>query len=185
MPRISRRRDVLTGGTKDVNPQFMNLALTTSAADTFTQSQTQIPIQRLQNAGRAQVMEVLKIWMTTTQLIPAVATQTSHQVIASLTTKSMVAMPLINESTLFAYYEKFNTSAFTAAGTGTTSQELEPFILDLTDNAGHGFLVGSDNIYLQLTSTAQGIVVVAGVKILYRWKDVSIQEYVGIVQGQS
>ena len=110
---------------------------------------------------------------------------TARSVTASLTTKSFDAAVYLNEPTCFALYQKGATNAFSAGGSGTIAQEFEPFILDLTDGAGHGFLVASDNIYLQVSSIASGIVNSANVKILYRWKDVSVQEYVGIVQSQS
>ena len=180
-----RRRDTLTGGTNDVNPQYMNLSLTQSGADTFTQSATQIPIQRLATMGRAQVMEVLKVYFQTSDITVGAAGTTARQVTAALTTKSFSAAVALNEPTCFAIYQKGVTNAFSAGGTGSIAQEFEPFIYDLTDGAGHGFLVASDNIYLQVSSANSGAANVANVKILYRWKDVSVQEYVGIVQSQS
>jgi len=180
-----RRRDTLTGGTNDVNPQFMNLSVTQSAADTFTQITTQIPIQRLATMGRAQVMEVLKVIFQSSDIITATAPLVTKSVQIALTTKSFGAAVNLNEPTCFAIYQKGATNAFTAAGTGMIANEIEPYVLDLTDGAGHGFLVASDNIFLQASSVGTGVSNSGFVKILYRWKDVSVQEYVGIVQSQS
>lgn len=180
-----RRRDTLTGGTNDVNPQFMNLSLTQSGIDTFTQSATQIPIQRLATMGRAQVMEVLKVFFQTSDITVGAAGTTARQVTAALTTKSFAAAVQLNEPTCFAIYQKGVTNAFSAGGSGTIASEMEPYVIDLSDGAGHGFLVASDNIYLQVSSANSGVANLANVKILYRWKDVSVQEYVGIVQSQS
>lgn len=180
-----RRRDTLTGGTNDVNPQFMNLSVTQSAADTFTQTTTQIPIQRLATMGRAQVMEVLKIYFQCTDISAATAPNVLKAIIIQLTTKSFAAAVNLNEPTCFGFYNKAIANAFTAAGTGILSSEVEPYVMDLTDGAGHGFLVASDNIYLGCFSSNTGNANAVQIKILYRWKDVSVQEYVGIVQSQS
>lgn len=178
------RRDTLTGGSKDVNPQWMTLSATQTAADTFTQVQTQIPIQRLQNAGRAQVMEVLKIIFMSGAFPVAGAAQNIMEYQAALTTKTFAAAVTWAEPTCFAIYNKSRTASFTAAGTGMEGFEFEPYTVDMTDGAGHGILIASDNIFLQVSSAATGQVNASQIKIIYRWKDVSIQEYVGIVQSQ-
>lgn len=174
----------LTGGSGDVNPQFMNLTATQSAADTYTQVTFPIPIQRLQNSGRAQVMEILKIFAESSALTAVAAGATNHRISVQMTTKSFAAEVTLSEPTCFFRYQKDNINAFTAAGTGGLYQEFEPNIQDLTDGAGHGMLVASDNIFLAVSSLATGSANRVDIKILYRWKDVSIQEYVGIVQSQ-
>jgi len=179
------RRDTLTGGTKDVNPQYMTLSGTQTGADTFTQFQVQIPIQRLQTQGRAQVMEVLRVKFVASNLIASSAAATQHELAIALTTKTFAAAVTFAEPTCFAFYQKTNVNAFTAGGTGLLANEVEPYDYDCTDGSGHGFLVASDNIFLQIASVATGVANAAQVKIYYRWKDVSIQEYVGIVQSQS
>lgn len=184
MYKKRRYNSSLTGGSGDVNPQFMNLSLTQSAADTFTQVTTPIPIQRLQNSGRAQVMEVLKIFAETSQLSTVAAAATQHKIAIQLTTKSFAAEVALSEPTCFYRYQKENINSFTATGTGLLNIEFEPYVQDFTDGAGHGILIASDNIYLGISSTATGNQNICNVKILYRWKDVSIQEYVGIVQSQ-
>lgn len=179
-----RRVDSLTGGTKDVNPQYMNLKGTQSAADTYTQFTFPVPIQRLQSMNRAQVMEVLKVFFNTTNIITTAAAQTSASITIQLTTKTQAAAVTLDEPTLFAQYEKNSNEAFTAAGSYQSVQQ-EPYVWDCTDGAGHGVLVASDNIFLGIASIQTGVPVLAQVKILYRWKDVNISEYVGIVQSQS
>lgn len=184
--RRRARRDTLTGGTKDVNPQYMVISGTQTAADTFTQVSQQIPIQRLATMGRAQVMEVLKVYFQTSDLSAAVAGLTVRSLQAALTTKTFAAaIAGISEPTCFALYNKEQVNAFTAGGTGITNFEVEPFVWDCTDGAGHGFLVASDNIFLQISSAGTTLSNSVQCKILYRWKDVSVQEYVGIVQSQS
>ena len=179
-----RRRDTLTGGTNDVNPQFMNLQVTQSAADTFTQVTFPVPIQRLQQSGRAQVMEVLKIFAEASSIQVASAVIVTRSISAQLTTKSFAASVNLAEPTCFWRYQKEVSNAFSTGGSLTVASEVEPYISDMTDGAGHGVLIATDNIFLGLGSTQTSISNSVTVKILYRWKDVSIQEYVGIVQSQ-
>lgn len=178
------RRDTLTGGSKDVNPQYMNLSVTETGADTYTQVTFPIPIQRLQNAGRAQVMEVLKVLFNVADWATSAAGQTASSALVQLTTKSFAAAVNLAEPTCFALFDKSQSGAFTAAGTYQMSRPYEPAVFDMTDGAGHGILIASDNIFMAVSSTSTGGAIAAQVKIIYRWKDVSIQEYVGIVQSQ-
>jgi len=184
MYKKRRYNNSLTGGSGDVNPQYMNLSVTQSGADTYTQVTFPLPIQRLQNQGRAQVMEVLKIFCESTQLNTVAAGAVAHGISAQLTTKSFAAAVGLAEPTCFWRYQKENINAFTATGTGLLNFEVEPNVQDMTDGAGHGILIASDNIFLALSSVATGAANTAQVKILYRWKDVSVTEYVGIVQSQ-
>lgn len=63
---------------------------------------------------------------------------------------------------------------------------------DLTDGAGHGVLVATDNVFLTLQTALSsiigtsvgGITGVAECAILYRFKEVGLAEYIGIVQSQ-
>ena len=59
---------------------------------------------------------------------------------------------------------------------------------DLTDEAGHGLLVATDNIYLNVWLDSTGAQVInnpAVVAILhYRLKEIGLQEYIGLVQSQ-
>jgi len=178
--------DRLTGGTGDVNPQFMQLTVTQGGNDTFTQGTFPVPIQRIQMGGnRAQVMEVLKVWFQSTDTVPSQAGLTPSSITIQLTTKSQAALVNIAEPSLFALQQKSQLSAFTAGGTVVANMTTDPFQLDLTDGEGHGVLIATDNIYMAVASTATGATQNAQAKILYRWKDVTQTEYVGIVQSQT
>jgi len=66
---------------------------------------------------------------------------------------------------------------------GDGAQNLEPFITyDLTDGAGHGRLIASDKIYAWIQSGASAAHTVF-IRLVYRWKNVSLTEYIGIVQA--
>lgn len=176
----------LTGGTRDVSPQWLTFTATESAADTTTTITQSIPVQRLPHGSMAQVMEVLKVAAFVTAL-PAFASATEVQDSESLylSTKTFSTTTTnFGEATVFAGFNISQRGAFTAAGTYGMTQTPLPLVFDVTDGAGHGVLVATDNIYAQVSSVGTGNAVSFLIKILYRWKNVSLQEYIGIVQSQ-
>lgn len=181
-----RSKDTLTGGSHDVNPQWMTGRVTQSAADVTTTAPFRLPRQVLPGAqGRALVMEVLRVWFDTPAGTTTAAAPAAYGFKVALTTKDFgtTSVPT-DEPTLFAYHQKEIVNAFTAAGTFWFISN-EPFVLDLTDGQGHGVLVATDSIFFQLNSiTATGVINAATFKILYRWKEIGLAEYIGIVQSQ-
>jgi len=185
MSKRSRGADVLTGGSKDVNPQYYNLLNTMVAANTFREGAFPTPIPRSKVTGeRVTVMEVLKVFfnMGEADANPA-AGGSVISITAQLSTASIAAGINTDDPRVFAFCQKVVRGAFTAAGSyGMTSSE--PYVYDLTDGAGHGVLVATDNIFFGINSSGYTAASSANVKILYRMKDVSLAEYIGIVQSQ-
>lgn len=176
----------LTGGTGDINPQWMSFVATESSADTTTTTTQAVPVQRLPTGGRAQVMEVLKVGFSFNQLpASASATEVLDSVKCALSTASFgTTTTTWQEPRVFAAVEVSARSAFTAAGTYMATQTTQPVMLDVTDGAGHGLLIATDNIYAQVSSSGTGSAISFGIKILYRWKNIGLQEYIGIVSSQ-
>lgn len=84
---------------------------------------------------------------------------------------------------IFSFYQVNRFGAFTAGGSFFVT-DTEPYHDDLTDGAGHGVLVATDRIYCQISSTGTGAAQQCTGKIWYRWKNVTLPEYIGIVQSQ-
>jgi len=161
----------LTGGTKDVNPQYMSGEVTTGATANATYSaEIPLPVQRLNNKNRSMVMEILKL-----QFEVGDDSATGHVhfgISTSKLTQAAGTKPTISNPSII-YMERVK---YGAAG------QLATHSADLTDAAGHGVLVGADKIYVFYnTATTSGITV--KVRIWYRWKNVSLTEYIGIVQA--
>jgi len=55
---------------------------------------------------------------------------------------------------------------------------------DLTDSAGHGILIATDQLFLLMTSNGTLALNTGGCKLDYRFKNVALEEYIGIVQSQ-
>lgn len=175
----------LTGGTGDVSPQWMSFAAAQSAADTTTTTTQAVPVQRMPLGGRAQVMEVLKMILEL-PTFPATAsvTEATDSHVVFLSTSSFGAtITNWSEPRVFAGWTRINQGAFTAAGTYQSNYDNTK-MMDLTDGAGHGILIATDNIFAQVASVGTGLTNTVRIKLLYRWKNVSLQEYIGIVQSQ-
>lgn len=177
----------LTGGTGDVSPQWMTFSAVQSGADTTTTTAQAIPVQRLPQSGRAQVLEVLKVAFFSSTNLPASAsaTETTDSITTMISTKSFgTTNTTFSEPTVFAADSIQSRSAFTAAGTYFVILPTSPRIYDLTDGGGHGVIIATDNIYAQVQSSGTGATNTVHIKLLYRWKNVGLSEYIGIVQSQ-
>ena len=173
---MKRANGSLTGGTGDVNPQYMHLTATQSAADTSTTTAFPIPIQRMPDGRTAQVMEILKIFYTVAS--PPVETDNNLSIFISTSSYGTTATNYA-EPRVFGAYLRF--IYITTSGMILNEQ---PYSQDLMDGAGHGYLVATDNLYVQINSAGTSLANVARIKILYRWKNVHLAEYIGIVQSQ-
>jgi len=178
----------LTGGTNDVNPQFMKVRVTSSSttANTVTSVAVPIPVQRLATGGRAQVLEILKVYYDVNETA-ATETALHFQYTICLSSRSNgTTIPALGNAD--PYTVLFKNSCISMPVVSSLLQDCQ--CIDLTDGAGHGILFGMDNLYVlfQWNSTvAAGSAVNASsapycnLNIAYRWKNVGFSEYVGMV----
>lgn len=181
--------DQLTGGTRDVNPQYMSGLITLSAANTATEVTLGTPIVRVGPAsgGKSIIMELIKLWVDLPSLDLDAAAATTRTMSFSMSTVSSGGTPAIttldNPRGLALLTETIR-NAFTAAGTGTLEQSSDPHVWNFTDGAGHGILVATDNIFIQANTAGFTGAPTFRWKLSYRFKEVSLVEYIGIVQSQ-
>ena len=186
-PMAKRRRtsNTLTGGTGDVNPQFMTLQFTPAIPGVVQTVPFITAINRLPSTyQKLVVMEVLKVFYEYPDCPPvASAIEIARTCTMGVSTQDHGTTPITwAMPDVFSMNTRQLYGAFTALGSivGQTDQMI---VQDLTDGCGHGVLVATDTIYGQLS----GDVVFAThykVKILYRMKNVTLTEYIGIVQSQ-
>lgn len=176
--------DTLTGGTKDVSPQLLTMVNVMTVANTYKEVQVPLPVNRyFAGKSKAIVIEILRLFFDLSEVDanpPAVGGIISIQ--AQLSTASLTGINA-GDSRVFVKAEKIVRGAFTAAGSYATGA-TDPITIDLTDGAGHGFLVAGDQIFFGLgtsgfTAAGSGVI-----KALYRFKEIGLDEYIGIVQGQ-
>lgn len=176
--------DQLTGGSKDVNPQQINIVLTQPGVDTDLNLQLPLPIPRLPTKqGKNLVIELLWVeYFWETPAIPAAGTQSLVQVVMSTNAFGAAVAPngcLEDNRTLSVY----RTAILNATSVGFQQVQVKETD-DTTDQSGHGILIATDNIFFNFQSTATGVANAVVVKLGYRWKEVTLVEYIGIVQSQ-
>lgn len=185
MPRKVGGSDQLTGGTLDVNPQLLSFSGTQTTANTYKEDTIRVPLQRIspQRPNEAIIMEILKIFVNIPELDTTSPAEVFYAARLSISTSSQATLPTLGTSTCIFAIERQAHKAFTAGGTYETVYN-DPAVFDMTDGAGHGILVGTDNIFVGYNTNAYTAVQTFTMKIMYRWKRVGLTEYIGIVQSQ-
>lgn len=188
--------DNLTGGSKDVNPQWFNVNAAQVVADVNNTVSVPLPVQRLsQRSGRSLVMEILKLQFDMPVFQPVGGGVFSF--LAILATKNLNILPVVGltgpqffsirtDGGIIQYVNRQLVAGSSNDGTVVID---DPQQFDLTDSNGHGVLVATDNLYLSIVTVVGGSSPTGGAnnflcRILYRWKEVSLEEYIGIVQSQ-
>lgn len=180
-----KMKDDLTGGTNDVNPQYFCGRVSTVVANTAVTAAFIMPISRLHTQRKkTTVMEILRVELYPPHEIDTNAGQHITGVNMAVGTRNWGATEIFPDDPYAVAYAGFHqVSAFTNAQ-GYVVLDRLPYTIDLTDSQGHGTLVATDSLYVQLDTTAFNAAATGYFRILYRFKNVSMSEYVGIVQAQ-
>jgi len=188
---VKRRRydGSLTGGTGDVNPQW--LKKTADAATTTTFATTTIPSPRFrypQDASHQQVIEILRVIWAMDPGTFGITDGAAGTFRATLSTKSYATTePATSDGNLIDRFSYGVASATGGVGDAAITGEMR-WEHDLTDSQGHGILVATDNMYLGTITTNTAYPFTSATKVCvwieYRVKDIGVMEFVGIVTSQ-
>lgn len=172
---MAKRRfngDSLTGGTRDVNPQTLNGQVTESAANTFTQATFAVPVMRMGfTANRAQVIEALRLEL---MISAQDADGTNQQV--QLTTATKTALVNLSDNDIVGIY----ATEVRVNGAAGVMQQNKPFCIDLTDGAGHGLIIATQNVFLAVQGANQTGAAVGSFRLFYRIKNIALPEFIGL-----
>ena len=177
----------LTGGTGDVNPQWVAFTAVQTGNDVFLQQTFDLPTNPSMpvRSNKAMVLEFLRVqflWSLDTTQSPA--TPQRHSAVLSTATVDIGAgLSTIQSSVNAITTDQFLTFQAGAGATVFTRDVAK--VYDLTDGAGHGVIIASKSINLIIstfnTATSNRVVV----RILYRYKEVTITEFITLAQFQS
>ena len=180
--------DQLTGGSGDVNPQFFTMGfITQSTNDTPVVAAYALPIPRLKTfADKQLVMEMLQTkFIADTPTVVAGGAPTFYM---ALTTN-----PAVGASTNIAQMQadprtladwSFCIEGGAAVTPAVTYIPLDRYV-NMTDSSGHGILLATDQLFLFVTTSGTSAHSFSGAaKLLFRFKEVDLADYIGIVQGQ-
>lgn len=182
MKRGRGAKDALTGGSGDINPQLLTIhAVQTPIADTSTVVQQPLPIPRYPTSrGKNLVMEFLSFEYFDCD--PTVHVGNSYCLVTVTTNPTIfgsASAALQDARLISAWWRGFDN----LTSVGFVQKDIQKFE-DLTDQAGHGLLVAADNLYFGVYSSNTGQINEMVLKGEYRWKEVGLEEYIGIVQSQ-
>lgn len=195
--RYGGRASTLTGGTGDVNPQWFNIDSPVNMTDANpvvaqgVSAEYVVPIVQssMMKAGRNSVMEILKVQFYVSGTMGTVNPNYRVGVTTRSTSSSggdlIPTKPHVLAATAFTALACLGGNG-AAAGT----QFNCTYELNLTDEAGHGVIFAGQKLYLGIESTAASgtnttpATTSVRAKLLYRWKNVSMTEYIGVVTSQ-
>jgi len=98
----------------------------------------------------------------------------------SLGTRSQSGVNGVHETGQI-YGETLGSAVFLTSGAGGSRGMRR---VDYTDGAGHGILVAVDQMFAQVTGVSMPSAVVIHGVLAYRFKEVTLTEYVGMVTEQ-
>lgn len=163
--------------------------VTATAPNAPTTEAILVPINRYPHGkgGKVTILEVLKCFY---ELSTFDNYSSNNGTLGFITAGLSTAQPtgplsFANPRTLDFVTREFKTAgALPIVSNLFHATEEDPVVHDLTDGAGHGMLVATDQLFLTINSS--NMIAPAGVtcRILYRYKSVSLTEYIGIVQSQ-
>lgn len=187
MPKRRATGDTLTGGSRDVNPQFISGAVTLSGINVFTELSLNTPTARVGTGTtfRSVILELLKIFVDfpPVDITGAGATSRVFSFTVATASQGTVQFTLDNPRLIMRLDHETN-NAFTAATSAMLDLQDNPRMVDLTDGDGHGVLIATDNVFIGCQTSNQAAASRFSFKLLYRFKEVSLVEYIGIVQSQ-
>lgn len=186
---MSSKRRKLTGGTGDLKPQIFTLSTGNQPAlNTYAVTRSPLPVPRFgTQRAKATIFEMLRVdlYFGLTEVADVINTMwcyltTSTQRTSGLGSTIGTMVADIQDPKTFA----FGVTETGALGAGGSSRFGFPVSIDLTDGAGNGILVATDNINIVYGSSDNSAIASGQAKIYYRMVNVGVQEYVGIVQSQ-
>lgn len=160
-----------------MNPQTLSARASQVVIDDFQQVTIPLPVNRVSvgNKNTAQVIEALWVEFDFSGMIGVLSAAGQH-ITGQLLMQSRTVLVNIDDTAMVAKSQIRVRALAGVAGLQVTEQVHR---VNLTDAAGHGLLIPTENIFLGVGSNGQGAAGSIAMRMAYRLKDVSLQEYVG------
>lgn len=194
-------RDSLTGGTRDVNPQmykiggiFQNAGTSGTTANGLSWLYFLLPSNPFAK-GDPVIMEWLRIeWEITPPVVPINTTpdtplvnRQASVVLVLTVSQFQTGVTSLNPLDPGAISRRTVINSYVNGASAMKTQQFNSnYEVDCTDGAGHGFLVAGNQIAVacQFSGCNGGSQCQATAWITYRFKQVNLEEYIGLVEGQ-
>jgi hypothetical protein len=174
-------------GRKDKYAQYFDVALTQPSTDGAIQAAVNLPVPRIPTAGKATIIEIVSIEYGLTDSKMSATGSGQVLILVSLddrtadaSTGTLITQSIYNGHTIDYWILRQHQT--TAGGIYATEH---PTTHSMETNDGYGFLVATDKLYISMDTTGGTAAMAAVVTVFYRYVEVSVNEYVGIIQSQS
>jgi len=170
---MARRR----GGIKDQFPNFMSGRITQSDANNFVTAQVNTPIPRLKTqGGKATVMELLWVDIRASNFdLTAAGDNFQFQMTLGTVQAGILGW---NDTRVFVFKSIHQEGG--ASGLSIFEQTLR---YSFQDNMGFGYLLAADSFRTSGDSGGQATALQFDWKLFYRFVDIPLSEFIGIVQS--
>lgn len=176
--RNRNRRGGNSGRFADINPQLMTLPyVLETAANTYTEGKVSTPVAVVSN-GKMLAMEILRIWVHLSTPDTIAGAGTSTLVTFHIARRTKTAIAYWYDADVIGHAERMveNTAA-----EGYGHPDRQTIVYDFTDGAGNGLLYAAKELFVGIKGTSNTNQKAVQGKILYRLKEVDVQEYVGLL----
>jgi len=177
--KLTRRRSVkmARGRTKDDFPNFLSGALVMTGAQAFTEQQIFTPIPRLKVTGnRATVMELLYVdFVGEGTDMNGIGDRLQFQMFLGTSQSVILSWA---DTRVFMHYQ-LDVSGLTSG----FAQITWPRRFSFMDERGFGYLLAADSFRTSADTTGQAGAVTFAWKLYYRFVDIPLSEFIGIVQS--
>ncbi len=184
-PMAKRRRNNNGNGKRvDVFPNFLTGTLTQSAADAFTTVLVNTPIPRIQttrSGQRATVMELLWVEVLFSN-IKLEAANTALAIVFTIGTTPVAVLPFNNPRVFTEIRLDGHVLTAGASGIGTMFTR-QPWVYNMQSMDGHGYLLAAESFHVSLFSATTAQANVAEWRMYYRFIDIPLSEFIGLVQS--
>ena len=184
---MNKRKAVeLTGGSGDVNPQWVGFSAVQGANDQFTETSFDLPVNPTMGgrANKAIVVEILRvqfIWALDATQSPSTPQRWSAHLQAGAGEGSILLSEIQTSTSTIIVDQALTIQA----GAGSTVAFRDASTLyDLTDGAGHGVIVAAKNDTVGISTFNTAVSNRVTVRILYRYKEVGLTEFITLAQFQ-
>ena len=182
-----RKAIELTGGTGDVNPQWFSVSAVQSGNDVFEEVSFDLPTNPSmlgQRPNKAVVMEFLRvqfIWALDVTQSPSTPQRWTAYIRLGLSPIGIGISGIQTDTRTLAV----DQSTTVQAGAGSTVMYApRSTVYDLTDGAGHGLIVASKSLTVGISTLNTVVTNRVTCRILYRYKEIGITEFITMAQFQ-
>lgn len=134
--------------------------------------------------NKARCLEVLKIFWLFSDNDFAVSGQDKITLAAQVSTVQLGAIGNIGDPRIIAIHGRKYQQVF-SAGTAYATIDDVVMVTDLTDGAGNGILIASESLFLGVGSASYLQAPACAIRMLVRWKDISMAEYTQLKFSQT